>query len=77
MNLQQNQTDESLEVWEILKKDFYFWTNIDQVLTLCQLDATKLFMLVLLEDNIKVSSKSISKNGLPSPRSNKCSYATW
>ena len=57
------QSREANEVWEVLKKDHYFWTNVDQVLQLCSLDHTKFFMLVLLQDNVKVPFPSPSKSG--------------
>ena len=70
------QTREANEVWEVLKKDHYFWTNVDQVLQLCQLDETKCFMLVLLQDNVKVPHLSGSKSGRHCHQNNRCSSAT-
>lgn len=41
-------------MWRQLKEDHYFWYNADKVLSGCKMEETKVFMLVLLEDAIKV-----------------------
>lgn len=45
---------EAHEIWRLLKEDHYFWYNSDQVLQHSQHDETKVFMLVILEEAIKV-----------------------
>ena len=59
------QAKDANEVWRILKEDHYFWYNADKVLSLCKIDETKVFMLVLLEEAIKVLLPSLSKSGWP------------
>ncbi len=48
------QAKEANEIWRVLKEDHYFWYNAPKVLELCKTDETKVFMLVLLEDAVKV-----------------------
>jgi hypothetical protein len=48
------QAKEANEVWRILKEDHYFWYNAPRVLELCTVDETKVFILVLLEEAVKV-----------------------
>ena len=42
------QAKEANEAWRVLKDDHYFWYNADKVLSLCKIEETKVFMLVLL-----------------------------
>jgi hypothetical protein len=50
------QGKEANDMWRRLKEDHYFWYNADKVVELCSVDETKVFMLVLLEEAIKVCS---------------------
>lgn len=42
-------------MWRLLKEDHYFWYNAPRVLELCRADETKVFILVLLEEAVKVA----------------------
>lgn len=53
------------EIWRRLKDDDYFWYNSDSILEKSQVDETKVFILVILEDAIKVPPIQCSKSGWP------------
>ena len=42
------------EIWRRLKEDDYFWYNSDRILEISQVHETKVFILVILEEAIKV-----------------------
>ena len=48
------QAKEANEIWRVLKEDHYFWYNAPKVLELSKTDDTKVFMLVLLDEAVKV-----------------------
>jgi hypothetical protein len=50
-------------VWNRLIEDDYFWYHSGKILEMAQVNETKVFALVILEDAIKVPPSLCSKNG--------------